>query len=59
MHSRADTSMHAVQVQVLETIVQELRSELWKFMVDRFATHVARRVLCLLCGHDVLPSSNK
>ncbi|KAF5838129.1 hypothetical protein DUNSADRAFT_3379 [Dunaliella salina] len=40
-------------------MVHELCTELWKFMTDRFATHVARRVLCMLCGHDVLPPGSR
>jgi hypothetical protein len=40
-------------------MVRELCSQLRTFILDRFATHVARRVLCLLCGADVLPAGSR
>ncbi len=40
--------------QMLKTATDEVCTELWSFLTDRFATHVARRLLCVLCGADIL-----
>jgi hypothetical protein len=44
---------------VLKPIAEEVGNHLFNFASDKFATHVARRVLCMLCGSDVLPGGAK
>lgn len=46
-------------MQLAGALAEELCSNLWAFMTDRFATHVARRVLCVLCGQDVVPGGSR
>ncbi|KAJ9532532.1 hypothetical protein QJQ45_010607 [Haematococcus lacustris] len=45
--------------QLLSQLTSELCSSLWDFINDRYATHVARRLLCVLCGRDVRPAGSK
>jgi hypothetical protein len=43
-------------MQVLEQLCSVKVAHMWEFATDRNATHVARRLLCVLAGRDVMPA---
>ena len=48
--------MQACFLQVLQRLCAVIVQHSWEFSTDRNATHVARRLLCVLAGRDVLPA---
>ncbi|GAX84255.1 hypothetical protein CEUSTIGMA_g11678.t1 [Chlamydomonas eustigma] len=42
---------------LLDSIQQTICSQLYEYITDRYATHVARRLLCVAAGRNVLPPS--
>ncbi|GIL74790.1 hypothetical protein Vretimale_2348 [Volvox reticuliferus] len=45
--------------QVMKLLTDSICPHLYDYVTDRFATHVARRLLCLLAGRNVLPPPSK
>ncbi|MEW5306821.1 MAG: hypothetical protein WDW36_009259 [Sanguina aurantia] len=44
---------------LIKTLCEALMGQLYPFITDKFATHVARRLLCLAAGRNVLPAASK
>lgn len=52
----AHSRLHAVQI--LEKTTDVTVEHLYEFATDRNASHVARRLLCVIAGHDVMPAQH-
>ena len=46
-------------LQLLEAACSSICEHLLDFLTNRYATHVARRLLCIIAGRDVLPIAAK
>lgn len=46
-------------VQLLSEAQSSLCAQLFDFLTNRYATHVARRLLCSMAGRNVLPLAAK
>lgn len=44
---------------LLALLVDAVRDHLHDYILDRYATHLARQLLCVLAGRDVLPPPGK
>ena len=48
----------AAIAQVLVRVTEVTMEHLYEFATDRNASHVARRLLCVLAGFDVMPAQH-
>ena len=54
-HCRASHCYSAVAMQILSKVTDVTVEHLYEFATDRNASHVARRLLCVIAGADVIP----
>lgn len=45
--------------EVIGQLVSNMLDYLYDYIMDKFATHVARRLVCLVTGRNVLPSNKQ
>jgi hypothetical protein len=43
-------------LQVLRKLTEVTVAHMWEFATDRNASHVARKLLCIIAGRDVTPA---
>lgn len=54
-HCRASHCYSAAAMQILSKVTDVTVEHLYEFATDRNASHVARRLLCVIAGADVIP----